>query len=68
MILTHAKVVSCCNRHPKNDFIPLVIEIFGCLHQHVNDFFHHCANMAWSTKGLVVFLFQLYVHFIGRGC
>ncbi len=53
MILTHAKVVSCCNRHPKNDFIPLVIEIFGCLHQHVNDFFHHCANMAWSTTTIL---------------
>ncbi len=39
------------NQHPKDDFIPLVVKIFGCLHQHVDNFLHQCANMAWSTKG-----------------
>jgi hypothetical protein len=68
MITVQAKVVLYYNQHPKNDFILLIVEIFGCLHQHANDFLHHCANMAWSTKGLVVLLFQLDVHFISSGC
>jgi len=32
-IVAHAKVVSYRDRHPKNDFISLVIKIFGYLHQ-----------------------------------
>jgi hypothetical protein len=32
MIITQAKIVSYHNRHPEDDFIPLVVEIFGCLH------------------------------------
>jgi len=68
MIVAQPKFVSYYNRHFKNDFIPLTIEIFGCLHQHVDNFFHRYGNMAWLAKGLVVLLFQLYVHFISRGC
>jgi hypothetical protein len=68
MIIVQAKVVLYYDKHPKDDFILLIVEIFGCFHQHTNDFLHHCANMAWSMKGLVVLLFRLYVHFIGRGC
>jgi hypothetical protein len=45
------KVVSYCDQHLEDDLILLVIEIFGCLHQHVDDFFHQCANMAWLAKG-----------------
>jgi len=33
MIITQTKIVSYHNRHLKDDFIPLVVEIFGCLHQ-----------------------------------
>jgi hypothetical protein len=51
MIVAHAKVVSYRDRHLEDDFIPLVIKIFGYLHQHANNFLHHCANMTWSTKG-----------------
>jgi hypothetical protein len=32
-IITQAKVVSYCDQHPKDDFILLIIEILGCLHQ-----------------------------------
>jgi hypothetical protein len=51
MIATQAKVVSYCNRHLEDNFILLVIEMFECLHQHVDDFLHQCANMAWLAKG-----------------
>jgi hypothetical protein len=46
MIANQAKVVSNHDQHLENDFIdPLVVKIFGCLHQ------HQCANMAWLAKG-----------------
>ncbi len=32
-------------------FLALVVKVFGCLHQQVNNFLHRCAYMAWSTKG-----------------
>jgi hypothetical protein len=32
-IVAQANIMSYCNRHPKDDFIPLTIKIFGCLHQ-----------------------------------
>jgi hypothetical protein len=39
------------NRHPIDQFLPLVIEIFGCLHKHVNVFLDNYANAIWSLKG-----------------
>jgi hypothetical protein len=30
-ITIQANVVLNCDQHPKDDFIPLAIEIFGCL-------------------------------------
>jgi hypothetical protein len=47
-----AKERSYCNRHLTNQFFPLVIEIFGCLHKHANMFLHDCANAIWSLKRL----------------
>jgi hypothetical protein len=32
------------NRHPINQFLPLAIEVFGCLHKLVDVFLHDCAN------------------------
>jgi len=32
-------------------FLPLVIKVFRCLHQQVDEFLHWCANMAWEAKG-----------------
>jgi hypothetical protein len=50
-IATQAKFVSHWDRHPKDDFIPIAIEIFICLYQQADDFLHQCANMMWSTIG-----------------
>jgi hypothetical protein len=30
---------------------PLAIEVFGCLHKHVDVFLYNCANAIWSLKG-----------------
>jgi hypothetical protein len=38
------------NSHLAYAFIPLAIELLGCLHQQAKDFFHSCANIVWSTK------------------
>jgi hypothetical protein len=43
---------SYCNRHPIDQFFSLTIEVFGCLHKHVDVFFFDCANAIWSSKGL----------------
>ncbi len=32
MIATQAKIVSYCDQHLEDDFIPLAIKMFGCLH------------------------------------
>jgi hypothetical protein len=32
-IATQAKVVSYHDQHLEDDFIPLIVKIFGCLHQ-----------------------------------
>jgi hypothetical protein len=37
---------------PTNTFLPLVVEIFKCLHQKVNIFLNQCANMTWGAKGI----------------
>jgi hypothetical protein len=50
-IATQAKIVSHCDRHLEDDFIPIAIEIFICLYQQADDFLHQCANMTWSAKG-----------------
>jgi hypothetical protein len=39
------------DQFPVDMFFPLVIEVFGFLHQQVNGFFHRCANMAWGVTG-----------------
>ncbi len=49
-IVIRAKVVPCHNQHLEDDFIPLVVDIFGYLHQQVDNFLHQCANMTWLTK------------------
>ncbi len=45
-------------------FHPSSSKIFGCLHQHANDFLHRCANITWSTKGfggpLVSIIYSFY--------
>jgi hypothetical protein len=47
---TQAKEKSYRNWHPIDQFRLLIIEIFGCLHKHVDVFLHHYANAIWSLK------------------
>jgi hypothetical protein len=48
---TQAKEISYHNQHPTDQIFPLTIEVFGCLHKHVNVFLHDCVNAIWSLKG-----------------
>jgi hypothetical protein len=51
---TQVKERNYCNWHPINQFLPLAIELFGCLHKHVNVFLHNYANAIWNLKGTEV--------------
>jgi hypothetical protein len=46
-----AKEMSYRNQHPTNQFLPLVVEIFDCLHKHADVFLPSCTNAIWSLKG-----------------
>jgi hypothetical protein len=48
---TQAKERSYHNQHPIDQFLPLTIEVFGCLHKHVDVFLYTYANAIWSLKG-----------------
>jgi hypothetical protein len=50
-ITSQTKVVSYHDQHLEDDFISLIVDIFGHLHQQSSDFLHQCANMAWLVKG-----------------
>jgi hypothetical protein len=46
-------------------FLPLTIEVFGCLHKHVDVFLHVYANAIWSlkgTEGLHIFSSIIFLH------
>jgi hypothetical protein len=58
-----AKKRSYCNLHPIDQFLPLVIEVFECLHKQVNVFLHNYANVIWSLKRPKGFLFSILVNF-----
>jgi hypothetical protein len=48
--VTQIKERSYCNQHPTNQFLPLVIEVFGYLHKHIDVFLHNCVNVIWTLK------------------
>ncbi len=50
MMATQTKERLYRNQYLVDLFFPLAIEIFGCLHQHVDNFLHRGANMAWTAK------------------
>jgi hypothetical protein len=62
-IVTRAKERGYHNQHPTDQFLPSAIEVFGCLHKHVNVFLHDCANAIWSFKGPKGLLFFVLVTF-----
>jgi hypothetical protein len=37
-------------QNPTDEFLPLTIEVFGCLHKQVDAFLHDCANVMWNFK------------------
>ncbi len=43
-----AKERICSNWHPIDHFFLLAIEVFGCLHKHVNAFLHDYVNAIWN--------------------
>jgi hypothetical protein len=47
-------------------FLFLAIEIFGCLHKHVDVFLHDCANGIWSLKRRKGFHLYTLVNFFHR--
>jgi hypothetical protein len=50
--VAQAKERSYHNWHPIDQFAPLAIEIFSCLHKHADAFLHDYANAIWSLKGI----------------
>ncbi len=46
IITLQATIKLYCNQHLGDMFFSLIIEVFGCLHEHVKNFLHRCANMA----------------------
>jgi hypothetical protein len=63
---TQAKEKSYHNWHPTNQFRPLTIEVFGCLHKHANVFLHNYANAIWSVKGTKSFYLSTLVTFLRK--
>jgi hypothetical protein len=47
---TKAKEKNYHNWQPIDQFLPLAIEVFGCLHKHADVFLHDCANSFQSLK------------------
>jgi hypothetical protein len=58
------------DQHPKDQFLPLTIEVFGCLHKQAYVFLHDHANAIWSFKRpkgppifiFVTFFYQFFYH------
>jgi hypothetical protein len=48
--VVQAKERSYHDQHLVNQFLPLPMEVFGCLHKQANVFLHNCANAIWSLK------------------
>jgi len=50
--VVQSKKWSYCDRHLTNQFLPLTMEGFRCLHKQADVFLHNCANAVWSLKRL----------------
>jgi hypothetical protein len=61
-----AKEWSYHDRHPTDQFIPLTMEVFGCLHKQVDVFLHNCVNAIWILKGLEGLLLSVLVTFLQK--
>jgi len=61
-----AKEKSYHNQHPTNHFLPLIIEVFGCLDKQVDVFLHGCANANWDFKRPKGLPFSVLVTFLPK--
>jgi hypothetical protein len=48
--VAQTKEWSYLDQHPTHQFLPLAIEVSGCLHKKADMFLHDCANAIWSLK------------------
>jgi len=65
--VAQAKEKNYHNQHPTNQFFPLIIEVFGCLHKHADVFIHNYANAIWILKGIEgPHLFTLVTFFVKK--
>jgi hypothetical protein len=64
--VAQANKKSYYNWHPIDQFLPLAIEVFGCLDKQANEFLHHCTNAIWSFKGPKGPPFSILVTFFGQ--
>ncbi len=64
--VAQVKKQSYHDQHLVDQFLPLVVKVFGCLHKQVDLFLHNCANVIWNMKGpkntpiivLIIFFFN----------
>jgi len=49
--VVQVKEWSYCDQHLVDQFLPLVMEVFACLHRQADVFLHNCAHAIWSLKG-----------------
>jgi hypothetical protein len=61
---TQTKEKNYCDWQPIDQFVPLVIKVFGCLHKQVDVFLHNCANAIWSLRRLEGFPLSILVTFL----
>jgi hypothetical protein len=62
--VVQAKEKSYHDQHPSDQFLPLIIEVFGCLHKQAYVFLHYLANAIWSfkrPKGPPIFVFVTFL-------
>ncbi len=62
--IVQVKERSYHNQHPIDQFLPFTIEVFCCLHKHVDVFLHDYANAIWSLKGIKGWHFSTLVIFL----
>jgi len=62
--VVQAKERNYRNEHPINEFFPLAIEVFGCLHKHADVLLHNCDNAIWSLEGPKAFHFSTFITFL----
>jgi hypothetical protein len=59
-----AKEKNYCDWHPTNQFLPLTIGIFGCLHKQADMFSHDYADAIWNLKKPKCFHLSILVIFL----